>query len=377
MNQDVYLIYQVKDKKNTQDFLYEVLSREKQKGDPVNWDNYNHIYTGALGPYKTSDWDTLHGIWDKHDNDPPEDFAGRSMSVGDIIVLWEKGEASAYYAEKSAYRSVSDFLDAPYRYYSTQRPVDINTFPKTEGGPIRYVNFDKREYVENASLRTWGYLAYDTPLTPKQMDDYELRAATDNPDNIRVSAYQLEAQIQTVGKWEKAKHVPEIRRYTYWYPDFGVYVRKEQVKEDQIAQRYENAVLDKGRTAEIRQEKKLFADYGLKTSPDSPEVKKRMIEQAQLVGHWEEQTLCTDQGRFTWHSPSLHAFALREPAVSPERLERRYVRAKEELSRMTGEPAPPKRIAEQLAEATKQAAANRGAVVSAPAKNQNKSHADR
>lgn len=70
-----------------------------------------------------------------------------------------------------------------YRYYSTQRPVDIGTFPKTENGPLRLVNFDKRESVEQGRFLAWGYLVYDAPLTEKQMADYELRAAHGNPDS--------------------------------------------------------------------------------------------------------------------------------------------------------------------------------------------------
>ncbi len=69
-----------------------------------------------------------------------------------------------------------------YRYYSTQRPVDIGTFPKTENGPLYLVNFDKRESVEQGQFLAWGYLVYDAPLTEKQMNDYELRAAPGNPD---------------------------------------------------------------------------------------------------------------------------------------------------------------------------------------------------
>lgn len=69
-----------------------------------------------------------------------------------------------------------------YRYYSTQRPVDIGTFPKTENGPLYLVNFDKRESVEQGRFLAWGYLVYDAPLTEKQMADYELRAAPGNPD---------------------------------------------------------------------------------------------------------------------------------------------------------------------------------------------------
>lgn len=69
-----------------------------------------------------------------------------------------------------------------YRYYSTQRPVDIGTFPKTENGPLYHVNFDKRESIEQGQFQAWGYLVYDAPLTEKQMGNYELRAAPGNPD---------------------------------------------------------------------------------------------------------------------------------------------------------------------------------------------------
>lgn len=70
-----------------------------------------------------------------------------------------------------------------YRYYSTQRPVDIGTFPKPPGNePIHFTNFDERRLVENGTMRAWGVLSYAHPLTDKQMYDYELRPAPDNPD---------------------------------------------------------------------------------------------------------------------------------------------------------------------------------------------------
>lgn len=69
-----------------------------------------------------------------------------------------------------------------YKYYSTQRPVDIGTFPKTDNGPLYHVNFDKRENVEQGQFNAWGYLVYDAPLTQRQIDDYELRAAPGNSD---------------------------------------------------------------------------------------------------------------------------------------------------------------------------------------------------
>ena len=65
-----------------------------------------------------------------------------------------------------------------YRYYSTQRPVDIGTFPKpTDNKPVEIHNYDSRIPVEDGSMLAWGYLEYAKPLTEKEASDYELRPA--------------------------------------------------------------------------------------------------------------------------------------------------------------------------------------------------------
>lgn len=120
-----------------------------------------------------------------------------------------------------------------YKYYSTQRPVDIGTFPKTEGGPHTIENYDSRTAVEHGRFMAWGFLEYSVPLTSKQVDDYELRPALINPDRRR-----LEEQAQTVGKWEQAHRVPDAQRLTWWYPDFGSFVVKEFVTPEQLAKRH-------------------------------------------------------------------------------------------------------------------------------------------
>lgn len=127
---------------------------------------------------------------------------------------------------------------AVYKYYSTHRPVDIGTFPKTENGPTKITNFDKREDVEKGSFQAWGYLLYTAPLTEKQMGDYELRAAPSNPNQFGPSPEQMEQRIQTVGEWEKSKRIPDVRRLTWWYPDFGVFVKKEFVTDAELSDRY-------------------------------------------------------------------------------------------------------------------------------------------
>ena len=47
----------------------------------------------------------------------------------------------------------------------------------------------------------------------------------------------MDAQAQVVGKWEDAHHVPEQKRLTWFYPDFGSYVPKEYVTPEQLAAR--------------------------------------------------------------------------------------------------------------------------------------------
>lgn len=66
-----------------------------------------------------------------------------------------------------------------YRYYSTQRPIDIGTFPKPEGNaPVEIHNYDNRQPVEDDAMLAWGYLEYVKPLTEKEMNDYELKPAS-------------------------------------------------------------------------------------------------------------------------------------------------------------------------------------------------------
>lgn len=72
-----------------------------------------------------------------------------------------------------------------YRYYSTQRPVDIGTYPKPDGNePVVIVNYDcdRRRPVAGGHLHAWGELVYREPLTKKQAEDYELVPAPEKPE---------------------------------------------------------------------------------------------------------------------------------------------------------------------------------------------------
>lgn len=73
-----------------------------------------------------------------------------------------------------------------YKYYSTQRPVDIGTFPKPKGNaPDEIVNYDQRVPVEGGAFLAWGHLTYTKPLTEREAADYELRLAPEVADLLR------------------------------------------------------------------------------------------------------------------------------------------------------------------------------------------------
>lgn len=75
-----------------------------------------------------------------------------------------------------------------FRYYSTQRPVDIGTYPKPDGNePVVVVNYDadRRRPVAGGRISAWGELTYRKPLTEKQAADYELVPASDRTSQRR------------------------------------------------------------------------------------------------------------------------------------------------------------------------------------------------
>ena len=131
------------------------------------------------------------------------------------------------------YKVEIDHIEAPglYRYYSTQRPVDIGTFPKPpHNAPDEIVNYDLRAHVEDGAFQAWGHLTYAKPLSNQQMRDYELRPARDNPDLQR----RMEDQAQVVGRWEDLEKRPEWQRVTEYSPERRMYVPSKYTSWEQL-----------------------------------------------------------------------------------------------------------------------------------------------
>jgi hypothetical protein len=260
LNVSKYAIYQLKDDHALRDYRFEPLDRLKAAGRSVDWGNYNHVYTGEVDSLKKLDVVELEKIYVQFNTRHPADFRGHSLSVSDVVVLHTEERSTAYYVDRIGNVEVPEFLEGPYKYYSTQRPIDIGTLPRTEHAPARIVNFDERIWREDATFKAWGYAAYNAPLTQKQISDYELRAASDNPDRLQIAPIQYAAQVEVVGKWEQSRRTNDFKRLTWFIGDYGTFVAKSLVSRDQIAERFGSIVEAKERAAEKRITKKPIAE---------------------------------------------------------------------------------------------------------------------
>lgn len=131
------------------------------------------------------------------------------------------------------YKVEIDHTEAPglYKYYSTQRPVDVGTFPKPpRNAPDEIVNYDLRIPVEDGAFQAWGHLTYTRPLSNEQMRDYELRPFRDNPDLQR----RMRDQAQVVGRWEDQEQRPEWQRVTEYRPELRMYVPTKYTSWEQL-----------------------------------------------------------------------------------------------------------------------------------------------
>ena len=101
-------------------------------------------------------------------------------------------------AERDLVQEVEQAPDKEtYKYYSTQRPIDIGTYPKSYfNRPIHMDIYFTRQQVPGEAFQAWGAITYAQPLTDREMRDYELRPARENLDIRR----QMDAQAQVVGK---------------------------------------------------------------------------------------------------------------------------------------------------------------------------------
>lgn len=104
-----YMLYQVKEGKQTRDYRYAPYNLLQKCGLSIDKNNYELTYICRL-----PDNATLENLFEKFNINRPQDFKGRSMSVSDIVVLHRNGEDKAYYCDVSGFVEAPEFLKENY-----------------------------------------------------------------------------------------------------------------------------------------------------------------------------------------------------------------------------------------------------------------------
>lgn len=100
-----FSIYQVKPGVEMQDYCFEPYDRLHKAGLRVDYDNYDHVYSGFCdGRTEPED------LFVRFNTDLPGDYRGRSVSVSDVLVLREHGGQHAYYVDRFGFKQVPEFL---------------------------------------------------------------------------------------------------------------------------------------------------------------------------------------------------------------------------------------------------------------------------
>jgi hypothetical protein len=108
-----YGIYQIKDDiDEARNFRFAPMKELEAHGLTVNRDNYALIYVGDLPgrvEFLRDKTTALNSLFEKFNTDRPADYMGRSISVGDVVVLRCNGDITAHFVDSAGFMELPDF----------------------------------------------------------------------------------------------------------------------------------------------------------------------------------------------------------------------------------------------------------------------------
>ncbi len=114
---DRYGIYQLKDNPELDQFRFEGTESLVKRGitkdnfDAIAPKNYDMVYAEELSDIQgDTQNEKLGDVFLKFNTAHPEDFKGHSLSVSDIVVLYENGKNSAHFVDSFGFTKLPDFM---------------------------------------------------------------------------------------------------------------------------------------------------------------------------------------------------------------------------------------------------------------------------
>ena len=194
-----FTIYQLKEGERLHYHRFEPLERLEKSGRVVEPDNYQEVYTAPL-PEGGSAQDKLNRIYERFNLDRPADFKGHSLSVSDVVVFHEDGRDTAHYVDRFGFAEVPQFIaqePGRFRYYITQEALHIGTYPYMGETDITRFTAKPHKY-EQGTVEAFGYVEYDSPLTPEESLSYALIPAAANEGYLKNAEMSMEINANMI-----------------------------------------------------------------------------------------------------------------------------------------------------------------------------------
>lgn len=133
-NSPKYEIYQIPAGERYHDIRFTSYDLLEKMGQLPDRFNYEKVYSGRLDDIEYDD--KLEGIFIKFNADRPEEFAGHSLSVSDVIVIEDEGGKSAHFVDSIGFKDITDiFLELDRKKEQDIEQVNISDYSN-----IRFVN---------------------------------------------------------------------------------------------------------------------------------------------------------------------------------------------------------------------------------------------
>ena len=125
MSNSTFAIYQIREDSVLDPYKFEPLEFLLARGQKISCDAYRKCYEGPL--IENGVWKELNDIFEAFNMYHPKGYDGWSLSVSDVIVIQESGEAEAFYIDRIGFVKVEDFLECGNEVWTCTDP-DCNQF---------------------------------------------------------------------------------------------------------------------------------------------------------------------------------------------------------------------------------------------------------
>lgn len=128
---DAFAIYQLRETPDARDRRFEPLAYLRQNDLPIDRQLYEPLYIGPIPQSPDSSGNPLGDLYLIFNAQKPEDFAGHSLSVSDIVALKQGDAISYHYVDSFGFPDVTREFEKPYLPEKRPSMLErLNAMPK-------------------------------------------------------------------------------------------------------------------------------------------------------------------------------------------------------------------------------------------------------